>query len=150
MNIKVGLQEKLAMNDDTGTPMLYFDQLHAISTHLQQIKLDRKDDTYMPQPKPLATTSHILAKAIKSLNVKAAIAVLHSILPKNQVKSKCLTRKKLQSSAKWDTWREVEWKQLNQYWRQKMFGHPCPLPPNANVLNLLWDYRIKDDGTHKA
>ena len=31
-----------------------------------------------------------------------------------------------------------------------MFGDPCSLPPNANVLNLIWDYKIKDDGTHKA
>ena len=150
MSIKIGLQEKLAMHDDTGTPMLYFDQLHAISAHLQQIQHDRHQDTYMNQPKPSSTTSQRLARAIKSLNVKAVVAVLHGILPKNQVKSKRLTRKKLQSSAKWDTWKEAEWKQLNQYWGQKMFGNPCPLPPNANVLNLLWDYRVKDDGTHKA
>ena len=31
-----------------------------------------------------------------------------------------------------------------------MFVNPCPLPLNANVLNLLWDYRIKDNGTYKA
>ena len=31
-----------------------------------------------------------------------------------------------------------------------MFGEPCILPPNANVLNVLWAYSIKDDGTLKA
>ena len=150
ITIKVGLQEKLAMHEDTGTPMLYFDQLHAISTHLQQISLNRQNETLDSKPIPQSTPYSKLAKAIKSLNVTATIAVLHGILPKNKVKTKRLTRKKLQSSAKWSTWKAAEWKQLQQYWGQKMFGHPCPLPPNANVLNLLWDYRIKDDGTYKA
>ena len=27
---------------------------------------------------------------------------------------------------------------------------PCPLPPNANCLNLFWAYTIKEDGTLKA
>ena len=31
-----------------------------------------------------------------------------------------------------------------------MFGEPCQLPPGANVLDLLWTYNIKTDGTLKA
>ena len=31
-----------------------------------------------------------------------------------------------------------------------MFGPPCPLPKNANVLPFLWTYLVKDDGTKKA
>ena len=31
-----------------------------------------------------------------------------------------------------------------------MFGKPCQLPPSANVLDLLWTYLIKSDGTLKA
>ena len=150
VTVKVGLQEKIAMHEDSGTPMLYFDQLHAISTHLQQITLNRNNETLDSKPMQQSMPYTKLAKAIKSLNITATIAVLHGILPKNKVRSKRLTRKKLQNSAQWTTWKAAEWKQLQQYWGQKMFGHPCPLPPNANVLNLLWDYRIKDDGTYKA
>ena len=78
------------------------------------------------------------------------MAALHGILPKNKVSTKRLTRRKLQQSGQWDKWKASEWKQLDQYWNQKMFGEPCVLPPNANVLNLLWAYSIKDDGTLKA
>ena len=31
-----------------------------------------------------------------------------------------------------------------------MFGQPCPLPQDANVLDLLWTYLVKVDGTKKA
>ena len=150
IKLEVGLQEKLPIHDDTGTPMLYFDQLHAISTHLQQINTNQNDKKVTSKTQSSPPPARRLAKAIKSLNVTGMIAALHGILPKNQVKSKRLTRKKLQNSKQWDTWKLAEWKQLDQYWGQKMFGQPCPLPPNANVLNLLWDYRVKDDGTHKA
>ena len=128
--------EKVPMHNDSGIPMLYFDQLHVISQHLHHIKQDRYDekinDTEMKQSYPSAK----LAKAIKRLDVPGMIAALHGIIPKNQMKSKRLTRKKLQNSNQWATWRNAEWKQLDQYWGQKMFGQPCPLPPHANVLSL--------------
>jgi hypothetical protein len=44
----------------------------------------------------------------------------------------------------------LEWKQLDQYHGQGMFGEPCNLPPGANVLNLLWYYNVKEDGHLKA
>ena len=150
VKIKIGLQDKVAMHDDFGTPMLYFDQLHAIAQHLQHIKMNQYDESISIQKQSSDYPAQKLAKAIKKLNIPGMIAALHGILPKNQVRSKRLTRKKLQQSSQWQTWKNAEWKQLDQYWEQKMFGNPCPLPPNSNVLGLLWDYRIKDDGTHKA
>ena len=66
---------------------------------------------------------------------------------RNKVQSKQLTQTMLKNSDQWKKWKLSEWKQLDQYWDQKMFGDPCPLPPNVKVLNLLGDYRIKDDGT---
>jgi dUTP pyrophosphatase len=38
VRLKVGLDGKLPMNDSQGVPMMYFDQLHTIATHLQQIQ----------------------------------------------------------------------------------------------------------------
>jgi dUTP pyrophosphatase len=149
IHIKVGLQEKLAMHDDSGIPMMYFDQLLTISKHLEQIKYNPQDKINPNETQaPTATTK--LAKAIKSMDIKGVIATLHGILPKNKVKSKRLTRTKLKNTKEWEKWKQSEWKQLDQYWGQKMFGDPCPLPPNANVLGLLWYYNIKDDGTLKA
>ena len=31
-----------------------------------------------------------------------------------------------------------------------MFGEPCKLPTGANVLDLLWTYLVKTDGTKKV
>ena len=150
VKLTIGLMEKVPMHEDSGIPMLYFDQLHVISQHLQHIKNDCLNEKVNSDECKHSYPSSKLAKALKRLDVPGMIAALHGILPKNQMKSKRLTRKKLQNSRQWNTWKLAEWKQLDQYWDQKMFGKPCILPPNANVLNLLWDYRIKDDGTYKA
>jgi dUTP pyrophosphatase len=150
VHIKVGLQEKLPMHDDQGVPMMYFDQLLTISQHLQHIKNNQLESKINPKETQEPTASAKLAKAIKSMNIKGVLATLHGILPKNKVKSKRLTRTKLKNTKEWEKWKQSEWKQLDQYWGQKMFGEPCPLPPNANVLGLLWYYNIKDDGTLKA
>ena len=40
--------------------------------------------------------------------------------------------------------------QLDQYEQQDTFGEPCPLPVNANCLDLLWVYTVKTDGTLKS
>ena len=61
-----------------------------------------------------------------------------------------LTRKVLMQREDWADWQKSEEKQLDAYDEQKMFSEPCELPPNANVLNLLWVYLVKVDGTKKA
>jgi hypothetical protein len=78
------------------------------------------------------------------------ISKLTGILPKSKVKSKVLTRKKLKGTKEWPQWKMSEWKKLDQYHGQGIFGEPCELPPGANVLNLLWYYNVKDDGCLKA
>lgn len=72
--------------------------------------------------------------------------MLQEILPKSKIKSKRLTRRKLKQTKEWDRWKLAEWLQLDQYYGQKMFGDPCPLPPGANVLNMLWYYDVKTMG----
>jgi hypothetical protein len=94
-----------------------------------------------------------ICKAINILQhhqKKGVIPMLQEILPKSKIKSKQLTLKKLKQTKEWDKWKLVEWLQLDQYYGQKMFGDPCPLPPGANVLNMLWYYDIKIDGHLKA
>ena len=115
VKLKIGLMEKIPMNVDTGIPMLYFDQLHAISQHLQQIKQQQYDEKLNPSESVSSYPSTKLAKAIRKLDIPGMIAALHGILPKNQVKCRRLTRKKLQNSQQWDLWRQAEWKQLDQY-----------------------------------
>ena len=61
-----------------------------------------------------------------------------------------LTRRKLMECDDWVDWETSEHKQLDQYDAQDTFGPPQSLPKDANVLNLLWTYLIKDDGRKKA
>jgi hypothetical protein len=66
------------------------------------------------------------------------------------LKSKKLTRRILKDRSAWLDWKHSEFKQLDQYRAQKTFGRHQQLPPNANVLPLIWTYLITDCGTKKA
>ena len=63
-----------------------------------------------------------------------------------------LTRGKLQKgmAGPWSDWQQSEFKQWDQYNNQGTFGPPQKLPHGANLLNMIWTYLIKDDGTKKA
>jgi hypothetical protein len=151
VKLSIGLTEKLPMHDSHGTPMMYFDQLNTVATHLEQIKngdIEKKinpSETRHDSPSVLRQTINLLRKF-----PIGTISKLTGILPKSKIRTKKLTRRKLQQSADWDKWKLSKWKQLDQYYGQKMFGNPCPLPAGANVLNLIWCYDVKTDGTLKA
>ena len=151
VTILVGLTERRAMHDSAGIPMMYFDQLVTISRHLQQLKLGMGNELLNGQPaeKSMDIMNDNLKSQFPTL-AKPVINVLKKILPKSKMASKRLTRKKLKNGNKWDLWQLSEYKQLQQYEDQHTFGIPCPLPPNANCLNLLWVYTVKEDGTLKA
>jgi len=61
-----------------------------------------------------------------------------------------LTRALLQRQSGWMDWSVSEFKQLNQYNAQEMFGDSVHRPPQCNVLPLIWTYLVKNDGTKKA
>ena len=151
VTLLVGLTERRAMHDSAGIPMMYFDQLVTISRHLQQLKLGMGNELLNGQPaeKSMDIMNDNLKSQFPTL-AKPLINVLKKILPKSKMASKRLTRKKLKNGNKWDLWQLSEYKQLQQYEDQHTFGIPCPLPPNANCLNLLWVYTVKEDGTLKA
>jgi hypothetical protein len=151
INLEIGLDDKQPMHDDNGTPMMYYDQLATISEHLQQIKHGQNDKLINPSE----TKSHNANPIIKAMNIlkksiNKSTTNLTGILPKSKVRGTRLTQRKLKSSPRWNEWQLAEWQQLDQYRDQKMFGEPCPLPSNANILDLLWCYSIKTDGRLKA
>ena len=151
VTLMIGLTERRAIHDTAGIPMMYFDQLVTISKHLEQIKHHRDNELLNGQP--ATKPSQALANEIQSKHPNlptSVVNVLQKILPKSKLASKRLTRKKLKNGNQWDLWQLSEYKQLQQYEDQHTFGIPCPLPPNANCLSLLWVYTIKDDGTLKA
>ena len=61
-----------------------------------------------------------------------------------------LTCAYLKKQGDWMDWQLSEFKQLNQYKAQDMFGDPVPRPPQFNVLPLIWTYIVKSDSTKKA
>jgi hypothetical protein len=62
-----------------------------------------------------------------------------------------LTRRILLQQDDWTDWEQSEWKQLDQYEQQFMFGTPCPMQKRDAVFNLIWSYSVKvEDGRKKA
>ena len=54
-----------------------------------------------------------------------------------------LTRGKLLQGGEWEDWYTLEWKQLDQYNKQGMFGDPVRLMTKDTTLRLVWTYREK-------
>jgi hypothetical protein len=62
-----------------------------------------------------------------------------------------LTRRILLQQDDWSDWEQSEWKQLDAYEKQFMFGTPVQRIKNMAVFNLIWSYGIKaEDGRKKA
>jgi hypothetical protein len=63
-----------------------------------------------------------------------------------------LTRRTLAGTTDWPEWEASEYKQLDQYTKQRMFDDPIPAPPDASVFNWVWTYNVKTDAaqTKKA
>jgi hypothetical protein len=54
-----------------------------------------------------------------------------------------LTRGKLLRGDAWNEWHKSEWKQLDQYDEQGMFGDPVRLANKDTTFRLVWTYREK-------
>ena len=133
--------------------MLYFDQLATIQKHLTQLRHSQQPSTSSNINKieqSNSETHKYFLKMLHAVKTYGTLRAAKAILPKNKRSSTKLTRRKLKKLPNWHQWQMSEYKQLNQYYDQKMFGEPCPLPNGANVLDLLWTYNIKTDGTLKA
>ena len=151
--ITVSNDQKQSLHHEHGVPMMYFDQLARISKHLHNIKNDISDQDESTQTKldNSSDQSHqYLIKMLRAFEKYGTIRAAKAILPKNRRNSTKLTRRKLKKLPVWNLWQQSEFKQLDQYKDQQMFGEPCPLPHGANVLDLLWTYNVKVDGTRKA
>jgi hypothetical protein len=55
-----------------------------------------------------------------------------------------LTLGKLVKQEDWSDWQASEWKQLDQYYEQLMFGKPTYVKDRSQVFHLVWRYMIKD------
>ena len=126
--VKFATEERISIHPQNGTPQIYFDQLNVIAKHLHEIKTGETIE-YTGEHDQITPTIHRLKKGKKFSQ---------------------FSRKELLQADDWNDWKMSEYKQLDQYEMQNTFDHPEPRPHNANVLNLLWTYLIKADGTKKA
>mmetsp|Transcript_12630 Transcript_12630/g.36754 ORF Transcript_12630/g.36754 Transcript_12630/m.36754 type:complete len:1246 (+) Transcript_12630:2039-5776(+) len=60
-----------------------------------------------------------------------------------------LTRRVLLRRDDWPEWQQAEFKQLDQYESQGMFGVPCAPPSDAAVFHWVWVYVIKIHEGHR-
>ena len=151
--ITVSTDQRQTLHHEQGIPMMYFDQLSTIAKHLHNIKHDRHSNNNTNISKVVSSESQTKRYLLKMLHAVAShrtVRAAKAILPKNKRSSTKLTRRKLKNLPEWNDWLKSEFKQLDQYKEQQMFGEPCPLPPDSNVLDLLWTYVIKENGTKKA
>ena len=123
--------EKVNEHPDSCVPQLHFDQMSVIAHQHMAAKHDGipwKDPHNCP-----SLTENAMIEAVVNKLVKPKI-----------------TRQFLCTQKTVHLWEQSEFKQLDQYHKQGMFGSPCKKPYHCNILPLLWVYLIKTDGTLKA
>jgi hypothetical protein len=114
-------------------PQLHFDQLHAIAHHLHVIRYGEDYNLWTDT----TTWPDVDEETI------------HQAIVDDQVAVK-FTRRQLKPRSDWQTWKESEWKQLDSYQAQNMFGTPIRRPAQATVLPFVWTYLFKDGIKPKA
>ena len=135
--------EKVSIHPQKGVPQLYFDQLNIIARHNLELK---ESATIMLDDNDSNDKDDWKAKIYK-LGDESTAPAAHQ---KDARIVEKLTRRILMKRDDWHEWKKSEAKQLDQYEQQGMFSEPVPRPIKANILNLLWTYLIKADGTKKA
>jgi hypothetical protein len=68
----------------------------------------------------------------------------------NKVSTSQFTRRQLMAQKDFPEWLDAEFKQLDRYEADGMFGDPCPRPSSAIILRSIWSYMLKWNGEKKA
>ena len=115
---------------------------YILSLNLESIRAIaslRHSDLYLSED---SIPSDMIQIAIRTLQ-------LDSITPEEQALG-FFTRKKLRKLATWPEWQHGEFKQLNQFHEQELYGKPVDqayLPEGSIVLRPHWQYVVKRSGT---
>ena len=137
-----------SIHPQLGVPQLYHDQMDILGKHLWDINLLPRSPKWTPvQLQDVIFNNSTRKRLPKHIVKKLKFAIRTAT---NVKKPKKLTRRWLKQQLDWDDWWKSEHKQLDQYENQKTFSKPQPYPKGANILNLLWTYLVKDNGTKKA
>mmetsp|Transcript_14552 Transcript_14552/g.20797 ORF Transcript_14552/g.20797 Transcript_14552/m.20797 type:complete len:1557 (+) Transcript_14552:1335-6005(+) len=160
MTITFGTITPIPLHIQTGNPQIHQDQLNAVQKVLYQLRREKRDN--LP-----STNAATIAHAQESNDDDTGVhgpryqqqhqpefldnpPDFTPVLDADPELSQKFTLKQLKQRSDWPEWRQSQFKQLQQYADQQMFGDPEPLPPDANALYLLWTYVLKVNGTKKA
>eukprot|EP00978_Attheya_sp_CCMP212_P003430 scaffold7102_cov34-Attheya_sp.AAC.2 len=97
------------------------------------------DDEWTPEEVQIHEELCLLAVAEKSLEPIA--------------QKRNATRRQLQKQEDWKHWHRAEFKMLDEYFNQEMYGTPVEahtIPKKAKILSSVWCYALKHDGRYKA
>ena len=105
-----------------GTPQIYFDQMNHINSHLHDITKVQRNIKHDGDQNLTMEQVHYIHGILDELK-PTTTDELKTRIHKSTVNK--LKRSELIKSGDWSEWEKIEWKQLNQYNEQKMFGEPC-------------------------
>jgi hypothetical protein len=125
-----------------GIQQIYFDQMNIIAKHLEEITTECQQQQH--------ATIHALSNGHTPESIITTAEPASIQLPTEEQVAQSFTKKQLLKRSDWHEWEQGQFKQLDQYWNQGMFGNPLPLPKNSNALRMLWRYNLKACGTKKS
>ena len=153
INLTFITQQRVPIHTQKGTPALYLDQIDQITETLNSLRTS--SDINLPDNQTILQAMVELETESQENVLIPSPAIIQSVIRKiaqtsSKPKPKKLTRRHLRTLQEWHKWKDAEKTQLELYHSQNMFGAPIPCPRNANVLHMLWVYKIKDTGVYKA
>ena len=128
-----------------GTPQIYFDQMNHINSHLHDITKTQQQINHNGNQNLTMSQVHYIHGILDKMR-PTTTTDLKTRIHRSTVNK--LKRSELIKSGDWNEWEQTEWKQLNQYNEQKMFGKPCQRQHGKGLFNLVWTHYLKTDGTN--
>jgi len=157
-------EKSYGVNPIDGNLTLFYDQMDAIAKHVQAAdkahiannKANLQSTTFKPNsdsipvpafipPEPPEPTNDPIIRAqVSSQEALEASAAIDPDLGQS------FTLKQLLKRADYPEWKRSQYKQLDQYDTQGMFGDPMSLPRGLGASFMLWNFMVKMCGTKKA
>jgi len=157
IQVTFGTEKKYGVHPGDGNLHLYFDQMNAFARHVHASDREYREQLKQQQAyteKAPDTQDAIPQSTIRSTSNTEPPPPAKPPDPTPNVDDpdlgRSFTKKQLLKRDDWQTWRESQWKQLDQYHNQGMFSEPQPLPEGIVASYMLWTYIYKMCGTKKA
>jgi len=134
-----------------GNLTLYFDQMDAFAKHVYAADQEHRERLRQNMDSDELTIRQMQNNILNSLQEPAPLPKPPEPPPTiNPDLGKSFTLKQLLKREDYPEWKQSQYKQLDQYETQGMFGEPMQMPTGTGASFMLWTYMIKMCGTKKA